>query len=174
MVEKLHPQLPVGAAASQKASHYKEVIQDLQAMLQEESSWVAAMATTSSVLHQAFEYFHWTGFYCLWPDQPQDVLVVGPYQGSLGCLRIPFGRGVCGAAASSKATQLVPDVHAFPGHIACASSTQSEVVVPLLCPASRQLLAVLDVDSNTPAAFDEVDVTHLEQLCVWLASKYGS
>jgi GAF domain-containing protein len=61
------------------------------------------------------------GFYCVWPDQPADMLVVGPYQGSLGCLRIPFGKGVCGAAASSKQTQLVPDVHAFPGHIACAS-----------------------------------------------------
>eukprot|EP00882_Tetradesmus_deserticola_P012965 GHRQ01013745.1.p1 GENE.GHRQ01013745.1~~GHRQ01013745.1.p1 ORF type:complete len:171 (+),score=62.06 GHRQ01013745.1:1149-1661(+) len=139
-----------------------------------ESSWVAAMATTASVLHQAFEYFHWTGFYCVWPDQPTGTLVVGPYQGSLGCLRIPFSKGVCGAAASSKRTQLVPGVHAFLGHIACASSTQSEVVVPLVAPSSQQLLAVLDVDSNHAAAFDEVDVQQLEQLCHWLASRYSS
>ncbi|KAF6256448.1 putative GAF sensor protein [Scenedesmus sp. NREL 46B-D3] len=139
----------------------------------EESSWIAAMATTTSVLHQAFDYFHWTGFYCVWPDQPADVLVVGPYQGPLGCLRIPFGKGVCGTAASSKRTQLVPDVHAFPDHIACASSTQSEVVVPLVSPLSQQLLAVLDVDSDHAAAFDEVDAQQLEQLCTWLASKYS-
>eukprot|EP00775_Hariotina_reticulata_P012827 gene12827-12955_t len=126
----------------------------------EESNWVAAAATVSSVLHQAFEYFHWTGFYCVWPDSPPETLVIGPYQGKPGCLRIAFNRGICGAAARSQQTQLVPDVHAFPGHIACA--------------ASKSIMAVLDVDSDLPAAFDTVDAGHLEELCSWLAAKYST
>ena len=106
-----------------------------------EADWVAAMATVACELHAAFAYFHWTGFYraaaepacpapsasqpSVGPQQPcEQQLVIGPYQGGLGCLRIPFSKGVCGAAARTRQTQLVPDVHAFPGHIACASSTQ--------------------------------------------------
>jgi GAF domain-containing protein len=92
-----------------------------------------------------------------------DELVVGPYQGTLGCLRIAFGRGVCGAAAASGQTQLVPDVHAFPGHIACDGRSQSELVVPVFGPDGA-LIAVLDVDSDQPAAFDVVDARWLERI----------
>lgn len=103
----------------------------------------------------------------------RGLLVIGPYQGSLGCLRIPFSKGVCGTAARTRQTQLVPDVHAFPGHIACASSTQSEVVVPVLTPDGR-LLAVLDVDSDLPAAFTGVDVEWLERLGADLGARRWS
>ena len=100
-------------------------------------------------------------------------LVIGPYQGGHGCLRIAFSRGVCGAAARSRETQLVPDVHAFPGHIACASSTRSELVVPAVRPTAEggALLAVLDVDSDAPAAFTAVDAARLEALAAALAAR---
>ena len=103
---------------------------------------------------------------------PADLLVIGPYQGGHGCLRIPFSRGVCGAAARTRETQLVPDVHAFADHIACSSTTLSEIVVPVLRPDGR-VLAVLDVDSNAPAAFDAVDQAHLESLCHTLGERFG-
>ena len=90
--------------------------------------------------------------------------MVGPYQGTLGCLRIPFGKGVCGAAAQQQVTQIVEDVHAFPGHIACDSSTNSEIVVPVFTPEGH-LAAVLDVDSTDYAAFDETDRAGLEAIC---------
>ena len=128
---------------------------------------VLALCTTpprraASMLAASFETFFWTGFYVV--DQAKErELVVGPYQGTLGCLRIAFSRGVCGAAAASGQTQLVPDVHAFPGHIACDGRSQSEVVVPVF-DASGALIAVLDVDSDRPAAFDEVDVEWLERI----------
>lgn len=92
-----------------------------------------------------------------------DELVVGPYQGTLGCLRIPFGRGVCGAAARTRETQVVEDVHAFPGHIACDSRSASEIVIPVLN-AAGDLIAVLDVDATETAAFDAVDAAALERL----------
>jgi len=115
-------------------------------------------------LVQAFgPRFFWTGFYVVDPLKPTE-LVVGPYQGTLGCLRIPFGRGVCGAAAASGQTQLVKDVHAFPGHIACDSRSNSEIVVPVF-DASGALAAVLDVDSTELAAFDEEDQAGLEAIC---------
>jgi GAF domain-containing protein len=97
------------------------------------------------------------------PDKPQE-LVVGPYQGSLGCLRIGFGKGVCGAAAASASTQRVDDVHAFPGHIACDARSRSEIVVPVFDAAGR-LAAVLDIDSEQPAAFDAEDQAGLEAIC---------
>jgi len=99
------------------------------------------------------------------------MLVIGPYQGGHGCLRIDFDRGVCGAAARERRTQLVPDVSAFPGHIACASSTLSEIVVPVIAP-SGHLLGVLDVDSDLPAAFTEIDRQKLEALCAELGRRY--
>jgi GAF domain-containing protein len=125
------------------------------------------MATVVCELSHAFAHFHWTGFYRAVSDR---LLVIGPYQGTHGCLRIDFARGVCGAAARTKQTQLVPDVEAFPGHIACASATKSEIVVPVLSPDGR-VLAVLDVDSNEPAAFDRVDQEHLESLCRMLGAR---
>ena len=151
-----------------RAARYDAVEKRLGALLDGETDWIAAMATVAGELHHAFGYFHWTGFY---RAVSENLLIVGPYQGGHGCLRIPFGRGVCGAAARSKKTQLVPDVDAFPGHIACSSSTRSEVVVPVLTPGGA-LLAVLDVDSDAPAAFNETDQEHLERLCTTLGKQF--
>lgn len=144
-----------------RSRQYEEVLRHIEALLEGEVDWIAAMATVASELHHSFDHYHWTGFYRAIDD---DLLVIGPYQGGHGCLRIPFSRGVCGAAARSRTTQLVPDVDAFPGHIACSSTTRSEIVVPVITPSDR-LLAVLDVDSNDPAAFDETDLRYLERLC---------
>nr|MBP6547115.1 GAF domain-containing protein [Phenylobacterium sp.] len=116
----------------------------------------------ASMLAASFEHYFWTGFYVVDPDRERE-LVVGPYQGTLGCLRIAYGRGVCGAAAVTGQTQLVPDVHAFPGHIACDGRSASEVVVPVF-DAAGELIAVFDVDATEPAAFDEVDAQWLERI----------
>lgn len=152
-----------------RAPAYEKQFENIRLILEEEDDWIAAMATVACELHNAFEHYHWTGFYRAVSD---DLLVIGPYQGGHGCLRIDFARGVCGAAARTKTTQLVPDVHAFPGHIACSSTTKSEIVVPVLTPDGR-LLAVFDVDSDDPAAFDETDRAGLEAIAGWLGKKYG-
>ncbi len=155
---------------SERAERYREVHERVVSLLDGESDWIAALATVASELHQSFAHFDWTGFY---RNVDDETLVIGPYQGSHGCLRIPFTRGVCGAAARNKQTQLVPDVHAFEDHIACSSSTQSEIVVPVLAPDGR-LLAVLDVDSDQPAAFDQVDQVGLERICGELGARFGN
>lgn len=152
------------------AEKYAEVLGVIEAILDGEDDWIAAMATVACELHHAFDYYHWTGFYRAVSD---SMLVIGPYQGGHGCLRIEFDRGVCGAAARTRQTQLVPDVHAFPDHIACSSTTLSEVVVPIITP-SGDLLGVLDVDSDDPAAFDETDARMLERLCMRLGEQFGS
>lgn len=152
-----------------RARRYDEVAASLASLLDGETDWIAAMATVACELHHAFVHFDWTGFY---RAMPASTLVVGPYQGGHGCLRIDFTRGVCGAAARTRTTQLVPDVDAFPGHIACASTTRSELVVPVLTP-SGELLAVLDVDSDTPDAFTSVDVQKLEALCADLGRRFA-
>ena len=145
-----------------KADRYAEVEAEVLAVLEGEPNLTARMATVASMLADAYEPFFWTGFYVVDPDRP-DELVVGPYQGTLGCLRIAFGRGVCGTAAATRQTQIVEDVHAFPGHIACDSRSASEIVVPVL-DAKGDLIAVFDVDATTPAAFDAVDQAGLERL----------
>ncbi len=145
-----------------KAARYAETAADIAAMLAGEESRIARMATVASMLAGAFPAFFWTGFYIVDEAKP-DELVVGPYQGTPGCLRIGFGRGVCGAAAASRRTQIVPDVRAFPGHIACDSRSASEIVVPVL-DAEGRLIAVLDVDSTDCSAFDEVDAEWLERI----------
>jgi GAF domain-containing protein len=146
----------------EKDARYREVAAEIASVLEGERNLTARMATLASMLANSFDHYFWTGFYLVDPDKP-DELVVGPYQGTLGCLRIAFGRGVCGTAAASRQTQIVPDVNAFPGHIACDSRSQSEVVVPVLGP-SGDLIAVLDVDSDRPAAFDETDARWLETI----------
>lgn len=148
---------------------YEAVLRRIDALLEDETDWIAAMATVASELHQSFDHFHWTGFYRAVSD---DLLIIGPYQGGHGCLRIPFSRGVCGAAARTRQTQLVPDVNAFPDHIACSSSTRSEIVVPVISPSHR-LMAVLDVDSNDLDAFCDTDRKYLERLSRRLASQFG-
>ena len=146
-----------------KAARYREVAAMITSVVAGETSHTARYATAVSLLVQAFgPRFFWTGFYVVDPLKPTE-LVVGPYQGTLGCLRIPFGKGVCGAAAASGKTQLVKDVHAFPGHIACDSRSNSEIVVPVY-DAEGALAAVLDVDSTELAAFDEVDQVGLEAI----------
>ena len=147
---------------AEKAQRYAAVAEEIAAVLEGEPNRVARMATVASMLANAFEPFFWTGFYLVDPLKPQE-LVVGPYQGTLGCLRIAFGRGVCGAAAATRRTQVVEDVNAFPDHIACDSRSQSEIVVPVL-DAGGELIAVLDVDSDRPAAFDALDAEWLERI----------
>jgi L-methionine (R)-S-oxide reductase len=164
------PALPPNSSANDKREHYAGLRAQIEALVGDERDAVAIYATVACELHAAFAAYDWTGFYRrVGPDR----LLIGPYQGGHGCLEIAFARGVCGAAARTRETQLVPDVHAFPGHIACSSSTLSEIVVPVLDP-SGELLAVLDVDSNLPAAFDAVDQEALESLCAWIGARAAS
>jgi L-methionine (R)-S-oxide reductase len=147
-----------------KAARYAAVAEEIASVLEGEPNLTARMATVASMLAASFDAYFWTGFYLVDSDKPPDgpqELVVGPYQGTLGCLRIAFGQGVCGAAARTRQTQVVDDVNAFPGHIACDSRSVSEIVVPVVDRQGR-LIAVFDVDSETPAAFDGVDVEWLE------------
>lgn len=145
-----------------KAELYTQTAKEIAAVLDGETNNVARMATVSCLLSEAFDSYFWTGFYVVDPRKP-DELVVGPYQGTLGCLRIPFGRGVCGAAAQTGDVQIVEDVHAFPGHIACDVRSQSEIVVPVYAP-DESLFAVLDVDSTEVGSFDETDAEGLASI----------
>ncbi len=147
---------------AEKAERYATVAEEIASVLDGEPNLTARMATVASMLAASFDTFFWAGFYVVDPLKERE-LVVGPYQGTLGCLRIAFGRGVCGAAAATGQTQLVPDVHAFPGHIACDGLSASEVVVPVFDGAGV-LIAVFDVDSTELAAFDEVDARWLETI----------
>ncbi|WP_340692381.1 GAF domain-containing protein [Hyphomonas sp.] len=147
-----------------KAEHYRELKAEIDSVVSGETSVTARYATAACILAQAMApRFFWTGFYVVDPLKPRE-LVVGPYQGTLGCLRIPFGKGVCGHAAATGEPILVSDVHAFPGHIACDSASNSEVVVPVF-DADGELVAVLDVDSVDLDAFDETDLEGLVAIC---------
>lgn len=148
----------------EKQELYREISSELAAVLEGLEDPIAAMASCACILHERLPYASWAGFYRV---VAPGLMRVGPYQGPLGCLEIPFDRGVCGAAARERATQLVPDVHAFPGHIACDSSARSEIVVPVFDPDGA-LIAVLDLDSHAPAAFDEIDQEGLEKVATLL------
>lgn len=161
--------LPRTASLTQRHERYELVLADIRALLDGEDDWIAAMATVACELHHRFEHYDWTGFYRV---VGPELLIIGPYQGSHGCLRIPFSQGVCGAAARSRQTQLVPDVHQVPDHIACSTTTQSEIVVPILSPEG-DCIAVLDIDSDELAAFDEVDKRALETLCRELGQQFS-
>ncbi len=153
--------------AAAKEERYATLAAQIEATLAGEPDLTAAMASTACLLHNGFPYYFWTGFYRrVGPAR----LLVGPYQGTLGCLDIKFDRGVCGACATRRETIVVEDVHAFPGHIACDSASMSEIVVPVF-DARGELIAVLDVDSTIPAAFDEVDRQHLEAIVALLRGK---
>jgi GAF domain-containing protein len=146
-----------------KPGRYRALRKEIIAVVRGEPSMTARYATAACLLRQAFpETYFWVGFYIVDPQKPEE-LVVGPYQGTLGCLRIPFGKGVCGAAAQARQTIIVPDVEAFPGHIACDSRSRSEIVVPVF-DANGALTAVLDVDSTLLAAFDQDDAAGLEAI----------
>ncbi|QDF04839.1 GAF domain-containing protein [Myxococcus xanthus] len=146
-----------------KAEAYAELKQHARAVLEGIDDDITGMATMSCLLHHAFGHL-WTGFYRV--VTPGKLLRVGPYQGTLGCLEIPFGKGVCGAAAAKGETVVVADVHAFPGHITCDGRSASEIVVPVFG-RNRKLLAVLDIDSEHKGTFDEVDRRELEDLVRW-------
>ena len=156
-------------AIEDKQARYAVVAAEIAAVLDGEPDRIARMATVAALLRQAFAHFFWVGFYVVDPARPGE-LVVGPYQGTLGCLRIAFGRGVCGAAAASLRTQIVPDVNAFPGHIACDGRSRSEIVVPVFDPVG-DLIAVLDVDATQRAAFDEIDAEGLDAILRAIFSK---
>ena len=145
-----------------KAARYRELSAEIAAVVAGEPDRVARMASVAAMLAASFEHFFWTGFYQV-DTTRKGELVVGPYQGTLGCLRIAFGRGVCGAAAEKRETVIVEDVDAFPGHIACDSRSRSEIVVPVFDPEGV-LIAVLDVDSTDYTAFDAQDAAALEQI----------
>jgi L-methionine (R)-S-oxide reductase len=147
---------------SAKVQRYAELAKEIAAVLEGEPNATARMATVAAMLARSFGGYFWTGFYLVDAERPQE-LVIGPYQGTLGCLRIAFGKGVCGTAAAERRTVIVPDVDAFPGHIACDSRSKSEIVVPVFGREGR-LLGVLDVDSTEPAAFDETDAAGLEHI----------
>ncbi|MDP9201821.1 MAG: GAF domain-containing protein [Gemmatimonadota bacterium] len=148
-----------------KARAYAELQGHSDAILDGVDDEVTAMATMAALVHHAFGHL-WTGFYRV--VEPGQLLRVGPYQGSLGCLDIMFGRGVCGNAAAEKRTLLVPDVGKYPGHITCDARSRSEIVVPVFG-QQGDLLAVLDVDSARLNAFDAEDAHGLEQLVSWFA-----
>jgi len=143
----------------EKQGLYAEAEAKIRDLIAGEADRIARMAGIVAVLHGLMPHYFWTGFYRV----SGAGLVIGPYQGTPGCARIAWGRGVCGAAWASGETQLVPDVHAFPGHIACDSRSESEIVVPVR-DARGAIVAVFDVDSEQGAAFDEVDRAALERI----------
>ena len=147
---------------------YSRVLADIEMAIEGEDDWVAILATVVCELHNSFEDFHWTGFYRV---TSPGVLKVGPYQGGHGCIEITFDRGICGTCATTQKTQLVDDVDQREDHIACSSSTMSEIVVPVVTEDGR-LLAVLDIDSDNEAAFDENDKENLQALCALLATQF--
>ena len=151
-------------AGSSRSDIYRDLTLEIAGVVAGETSRTARFASTVSLLVGAFSpRFFWCGFYEVDPLKPAE-LVVGPYQGTLGCLRIPFGKGVCGACAVKRQTIIAPDVHVFPGHIACDSRSNSEIVAPVF-DLEGGLIAVLDIDSTEFNAFDEADAHGLESIC---------
>ncbi|WP_342715975.1 GAF domain-containing protein [Bacillus paramycoides] len=143
--------------AGSREEQYETVIKQLDALLTGELNVVANLSNASALLNQFLDRVNWVGFYVTEGNQ----LVLGPFQGMPACVRIPFGRGVCGVAAETKTTQLVADVHQFPGHIACDSASNSEIVVPIV--KEGTVIGVLDIDSPEKNRFDEVDQRYLEK-----------
>ena len=141
-----------------KAASYDLVFRQLEALLEGETDPIAKMANVAAVLHESFGFW-WTGFYRVVGEE----LILGPFQGPVACMHIPFGRGVCGTAWKRNETVVVPDVEAFPGHIACSSASRSEIVVPVHG-ADGTVVAVLDIDSDRLGTFDEVDAKALGQI----------
>ncbi len=151
--------------ARPKGEAYRELAEHVDAVLEGITDPIAGMATISALVHHAFGYL-WTGFYRV--AEPGRLLRVGPYQGTLGCLEIEFGSGVCGTAAAEGHTVIVADVHQFPGHITCDVRARSEIVVPVTDPHGA-LLGVLDVDAESPGVFGPRDAEGLERIVQWFA-----
>ncbi|MBM7406884.1 MULTISPECIES: GAF domain-containing protein [Sphingomonas] len=152
-------------AAGSKQELYRELASALDALTADEPDAIANMANAAALLWEYLPDLNWSGFY----RNVADELVLGPFQGKAACIRIPFGKGVCGAAASTLETQRVEDVHAFPGHIACDAASRSELVVPIV--HDGRLLGVLDLDSPSPARFDAEDAAGCEMLMQRLAPR---
>lgn len=144
-----------------KSDKYQELYKTIESVISGESDQIANMANTAALLHEAFGFW-WTGFYIIKGEQ----LVLGPFQGPVACTRIGFGKGVCGTSWERRETIVVPDVHQFPGHIACSSLSQSEIVVPMF--HNGEIYAVLDIDSKDLATFDKVDKGWLEKIVTLL------
>ena len=144
-----------------KEARYDLLYRQIESLLAGEPDPVARMANAAAMIHETFRFW-WTGFYRVVGDE----LVLGPFQGPLACMRIARGRGVCGTAWQERRTLVVPDVEQFPGHIACSSASRSEIVVPLF--RGEEVVAVLDIDSEQPATFDEVDRLWLERIAALL------
>jgi GAF domain-containing protein len=153
-----------------KAAAYDELATSLRALLAGERDLVANAANMAALLFWSLHDLNWAGFYLVEPGRGD--LLLGPFQGKPACVRIPIGRGVCGAAAERRATVVVPDVHAFPGHIACDSASNSEIVVPII--RGGTLLGVLDLDSPVHARFDDADARGLEALVRIFVDSLGS
>ena len=147
---------------------HDEIYGRITSILDGEDDWIAAMATVACELHHAFDHYHWTGFY---RTTSPGMLKIGPYQGGHGCLYIPFDKGICGAAARTGETQDVPNVHERSEHIACSSTTNSEIVVPVKN-SKGEVVAVLDVDSDDFSAFSKQDIELVERVCTWLGTMY--
>ncbi|MFS0822390.1 GAF domain-containing protein [Bacillus sp. 1P02SD] len=141
-----------------KAEDYQLVTKQLQALLEDEQDQIANLANASALLNQFLDTINWVGFYI----KKGNELILGPFQGLPACVRIPMGRGVCGTAAQNQKTERVADVHLFPGHIACDSASQSEIVVPIM--KNGEVFGVLDIDSPIKERFDEVDQQCLEEV----------
>ena len=163
MTNTVHSESAVPLTTSEKRAAYAECESAVRAIWREEGGEtldeIALMATINSVLANRFPHFYWTGFYRVCGER----LVVGPYIGTIGCLQIEIGKGVCGTAAAKRETVVVPDVSRFPGHIACDPNSRSEVVLPVFA-KDGGLIAVLDVDSDRLEAFDDVDREELEKI----------
>jgi len=150
-----------------KDEKYKSLISQIKALIEDEEDLIANLSNTVAVLKEAFGFF-WVGFYFV----KEDDLVLGPFQGPLACTRIKYGKGVCGMAWKEARTQVVPDVDAFPGHIACSSLSRSEIVVPLI--NDGVMWGVLDIDSAELNTFDEIDKLYLEKLASMLLCVFRS
>lgn len=142
-----------------KIEKYKTVFEQIKSVVEDEDDLIANMANMSAMLHETFGFW-WTGFYRVDPESAQ--LVLGPFQGPVACTRIAFGKGVCGTAWERRSTVVVPDVHQFPGHIACSSASNSEIVVPVF--RDEEVVAVLDIDSTDFNTFDDTDKEWLERI----------
>ena len=147
--------------STDKEIRYQELYKQIKGIVNGESDQIANLANTAALIHEAFGFW-WTGFYLVKGEQ----LVLGPFQGPVACTRIPYGKGVCGSTWQRKETIVVPDVHQFPGHIACSSLSQSEIVVPMF--DGDSVYAVLDIDSKELATFDETDKVWLEKIVTLL------
>ena len=147
--------------SNDKEIRYQELYKQIEGIVSGESDQIANLANTAALIHEAFGFW-WTGFYLVKGEQ----LVLGPFQGPVACTRIPYGKGVCGSTWQRKETIVVADVHQFPGHIACSSLSQSEIVVPMF--DGDSVYAVLDIDSKELATFDETDKVWLEKIVTLL------